>query len=677
MNSRRSAPTLLLAVLAAWAAPSPLQAQFTQQGPPLVGSGALGPSLQGQAVALSADGNTAVVGGLGDNDYTGAIWIFTRSNGVWSQQGPKLVGSGAVGNAAQGFGVAISADGNTAIEVGPDDGTVGAAWVFTRSNGIWSQQGPKLVTSGAVGYPQEISVGLSADGNTAVVGGLSDNNQTGAVWVFTRSNGVWSQQGPKLVGSGYVGEALQGRSVAISGDGNTLAETGPWDNNYAGAIWIFTRTNGVWSQQGNKLVGSFASYEGFGAALSGDGNTVIAGGGGGAWIFVRNYGVWSQQAFALNGSGATSTEITAVGLSGDGNTAILGGSADTGINGNAGLGSEGASWIFVRMAGGWYQLGGKMSGSGADAYQEQGTSVALSADGSTAMVGGDDYFTSNPGASWIYTRLPILYILDSGNRLIWMYDTHGNPLFFENSYVTTPQASGFAIDSGGYFWLTDSSLNQVVKQSGPDLVFRFGVTGRGPGQLYQPYGIAIDSLGNVWVADTGNNRVQEFDGNGNFLLQFGGLGGGDGQFNSPAGIAIDPSGNIWVADTGSNRIQKFDSSGRFLLKFGSFGNAGGLFEGPFSIAFDPEGNAWIADPYNQRIEEFSSAGVFLQAFGGGFSFPSPYGIAVDFLGNIWGVDYNSSHIVEFNSSGVKLFQFGSIGGFLSGQFYHPTYIVAR
>jgi sugar lactone lactonase YvrE len=629
----------------------------------------VGPSLQGQAVALSADGNTAVVGGPWANSYVGAIWIFTRSNGVWSQQGPELVGSGAVGNASQGFGVAISADGNTAIE------TSGSAlWVFTRSNGVWSQQGSELVGSGGGGGP---SVALSGDGNTAVVGGPSDNNQTGAVWVFTRSNGVWSQQGPKLVGSGGVGEGLQGRSVAISGDGNTLAETGPWDNNYAGAIWIFTRTNGVWSQQGNKLVGSYASYEGFGAALSGDGNTVITGGGAGAWIFVRSNGVWSQQAQRLNGSDATSSQITAVGLSGDGNTAILGDSADTGVNGNANFGSEGASWIFVRLGSGWYQLGGKMSGSGADAYQEQGTSVGLSADGSTAIVGGDDYFTSNPGASWIYTRLPILYILDSGNHLIWMYDTHGNPLFFESAYASASQPSGLAVDSGGYFWLTDSSLNQVVKEDGGDVVLRFGTTGRAPGQLYQPNGIAIDFRGNVWMADTGNNRIQEFDGNGNFLFQFGGLGGGDGQFNAPVGIAIDPSGNIWVADTGNNRIQKFDGHGRFLLKFGSFGNAGGLFEGPFSIAFDPAGNAWIADPYNQRVEEFSSAGVFVQAFGGGFSFPSPYGIAVDFLGNIWGVDYNSSHIVELNSSGVELLQFGTIGAYSAGQFYHPTYIVAK
>ncbi|MGD0776834.1 MAG: hypothetical protein ABSC05_28790 [Candidatus Solibacter sp.] len=662
MSAHRSVSVLLFLALAA----STTHAQFVQQGPPLVGTLAVGGSLQGESVAISADGNTAVVGGPGDNSFAGAVWIFTRSNGVWSQQGPKLVGSGAAGASAnQGFGVAISADGNTVIEGAPGDDSSGAAWVFTRTNGVWSQQGNKLVGTGGTG--QGLSVALSSDGNTAVVGGPYDNNQTGAVWVFTRSNGVWSQQGPKLIGSGTSG-AFQGRSVAISGDGNTLAETGPYDNAPAGALWIFTRTNGVWNQQA-KLVGTLAYYEGFGIALSGDGNTVIAGGGGGAWIFARSNGVWSQQTYALTGSGATSQQVTGVGLSGDGNTAILGDIADNN--------EAGAAWIFVRMGGAWYQLGSKMVGSGAVApFQDQGQSVALSADGKTAIVGGPGHLTTTPGASWIYTRLPILYILDTGNHLIWMYDTHGNPVFYWNNYAVPAQPSGLAVDAAGYLWLTDSSLNQVVKQD-DELIFRFGTTGSAAGQLYQPNGIAIDSLGNVWVADTGNNRIQEFDGNGNYLQQFGGLGGGNGQFNAPAGIAIDPSGNIWVADTGNNRIQKFDNTGRFLLKFGSFGNAGGLFEGPFSIAFDPSGNAWIADPYNQRIEEFNSSGVFLQAFGGGFSFPSPYGIAIDFLGNVWGVDYNLSHIVEFNSSGAKLFQFGTIGAYTNGQFYHPTYIVAR
>src|SRR5262249_58545007 len=103
-------------------------------------------------------------------------WVCTRNGAVWSQQGGVLIGDGGVGNARQGFSVALSADGNTVIVGGPDDnlasGAVkGAAWVFTRSNGMWTQQGNKLVGSDVVLKPaQGFSVALSADGNTAIVG---------------------------------------------------------------------------------------------------------------------------------------------------------------------------------------------------------------------------------------------------------------------------------------------------------------------------------------------------------------------------------------------------------------------------------------------------------------------------------------------------------------------------
>jgi hypothetical protein len=157
-----------------------------QQGNKLVGTGAVGQSEQGMSVALSADGNTAIVGGPNDNNNTGvgvgAAWVFTRSGGVWTQQGNKLVGAGAVGNASQGVSVALSGDGNTAIVGGVNDTAgAGAAWVFIRSGGVWSQQGDKLVGLGAVESPaqgigngQGRSVALSADGNTAIVGGPTD-----------------------------------------------------------------------------------------------------------------------------------------------------------------------------------------------------------------------------------------------------------------------------------------------------------------------------------------------------------------------------------------------------------------------------------------------------------------------------------------------------------------------
>jgi hypothetical protein len=201
-------------------------------------------SYQGSSVPLSYDGNTALVGGSGDDGNVGAVWVFTRSGGVWTQQGDKLVGTGAVGAAEQGGSVSLSGDGNTAISGGPlDDWEAGAAWVFTRSGGVWTQQGSKLVGTGATGTAarQAWSVALSTGGNTAVLGSYRDDGYAGAAWVFMRSGGTWTQQGSKLVGTGAVGAARQGISVSISADGTTAILGGYADNGKIGAAWVFTR----------------------------------------------------------------------------------------------------------------------------------------------------------------------------------------------------------------------------------------------------------------------------------------------------------------------------------------------------------------------------------------------------------------------------------------------------
>jgi hypothetical protein len=192
-------------------------------------------------VALSADGNTALIGGCGDNSGIGASWVFTRSNGVWTQQGNKIVGTNNVSNSGQGTSVALAADGNTALIGGPsDNSSTGAAWVFTRTNNLWTQQGSKLVGTGAVGSAYQGMVALTADGNTALIGGQSDNSSMGAAWVFTRANNLWTQQGSKLVGTGAVGSAGQGSSVALSSDGTAALIGGLADNSSLGATWFFT-----------------------------------------------------------------------------------------------------------------------------------------------------------------------------------------------------------------------------------------------------------------------------------------------------------------------------------------------------------------------------------------------------------------------------------------------------
>src|SRR5205807_2121100 len=156
----------------------------------------------------------------GDNNFSGAGWIWKKNSGGWSQQGSKLVGSGAAGPAHQGISVAISSDGTTAIIGGPfDNASVGAAWIWVNSNGVWTQQGQKLVGSDGISPSlQGYSVALSADGNTALVGGWYDNSAEGAAWIWTRSGGVWTQQGSKLVSSGSLNNAAAGVSVALSAD---------------------------------------------------------------------------------------------------------------------------------------------------------------------------------------------------------------------------------------------------------------------------------------------------------------------------------------------------------------------------------------------------------------------------------------------------------------------------
>jgi hypothetical protein len=152
-----------------------------------------------------------LIGGEEDTHHLGAAWVFTRSEGKWKQQGPKLTGGiEETGNASFGVSVALSSDGSIAL-IGAyhDNSSVGAAWAFKRSEtGKWSQQGFKLTGSGESGEGAfGTAVALSADGRTALIGGWADEKQAGAAWEFTRPGGTWRQSGSKLVGKEQSNEA--------------------------------------------------------------------------------------------------------------------------------------------------------------------------------------------------------------------------------------------------------------------------------------------------------------------------------------------------------------------------------------------------------------------------------------------------------------------------------------
>jgi hypothetical protein len=291
----------------------------------------------GKSVALSGDGRTAIVGGPGDRGGNGSAWVFARSGETWTQQGAKL-GTGAnLGESFFGQSVALSGDGQKALVGAPGTSHYqGAAWAFSGEGGSWHQDGAPLTGSdesgsGRFGY----SVALSRDGGTALVGGRLDSEGAGAAWAFTSSGAGWTQQGPKLSRGTEVTQGF-GYSVALSQHGDVALVGAPFEGAAGSSAWRYERSGGEWSaarelEPGVSQTGHHARF-GSGVALSGDANTALVGGPndnahtGAAWVF----GLAPAVAAVTPNQGprAGGTEVTISGSNFSGVTAVRFGSTD-------------------------------------------------------------------------------------------------------------------------------------------------------------------------------------------------------------------------------------------------------------------------------------------------------------------------------------------------------------
>jgi hypothetical protein len=362
--------------------------------------------------AIAISGDTMVIGSV--NDDVGAVidagsaYVFTRSGGVWSQQ-TRLVDPDGAPN--DDFGAAVAISGDTIVvgarhdDRGPT-ADVGAVYVFTRSGGVWSPPAELLASDSAEDDNFGQSVAISGD--SIAVGAIGANAgavlDAGAAYVFTRSGGAWSQQ-TKLTASDGAANDYFGKALSLSGD---TVVVGAYGDDLgaipeAGSAYVFTRSAGVWSPQ-TKLTASdgvAGAVFGYGVALSGDtvllGAPGVASERGAAYAFTRSGGAWSQQVRLVAADGAAD-DVFGIAVAVLGDVAVVGAQGDD----LATTTDAGSAYVFSRSSGVWSLLSKTTASDGA-AGDSFGQSVGLSAD--TVVAGAENTIGGNvqQGSAYVYS----------------------------------------------------------------------------------------------------------------------------------------------------------------------------------------------------------------------------------------------------------------------------------
>lgn len=418
----------------------------------------------GTALAISGDGTTLAVAAIGEgskatgiggdqNDNSasesGAVYVYIRSSGgTWTQQA-YIKASNTSTNDHFGRSLALNGDGNTlavgansessgASGIGGDQNnsdalSSGAVYVYARSGSTWTQQAYVKASNTRTSAQFGASLALSDDGATLAVGAYGVD----AAYIYTRSGSTWTEQAYVKPSNKGVGVHF-GWSLALSGDGTILAVgddsessdatgIGGDQNNYdardAGAVYVYARNGGTWTQQAYVKASNTTANDKFGTslALSGDGTTLAVGargessaatgiGGkqnddsapaaGAVYAYTRSGSTWTQQAYVKASNTTANAQFgTSLAINGDGTTLAVGAvgesSAATGIGGNQKDNSApaaGAAYVYTRSGSAWVQQAYiKASNTAVNEFaagdDSFGTSLALTNDGAALAVG--------------------------------------------------------------------------------------------------------------------------------------------------------------------------------------------------------------------------------------------------------------------------------------------------
>lgn len=467
-------------------------------------------SADGATLAIGAPYESSASGGIGGDPEdesvygAGAVYVYVRDGGGWRQQAyVKASNPGLTDNF--GYMIALSEDGDTMAVAAPYEASAatgidgdqnddsipqaGAVYVFSRSGDAWAQQAYlKASNTGEAGVGNELGDGdqfgfglaLSADGNTLAVGAISEDSgatgadadqsdnsalSAGAVYLYSRSGDSWAQQAYLKASNPGAGD-LFGYSVALSADGSVLAATAyDEDGSLAGtnevqddeavgsgALYIFSRDGGDWTQQAYLKPSNSERNDAFGVAvaISADGRTVVGTAldedgmttginstpqpdmeinlsTGAVYLYTRDDAGWSEQAYIkASNTGPNDTFGARLALSADGGTLAVGAqledSAGQGVDAiqdDDSAQEAGAVYLFTREGSSWTQSA-YVKGSNTEAYDEFGSSIALNGDGTLMAIGArgedsgaaglnagqDDNSAFESGAVYLFSRAP-------------------------------------------------------------------------------------------------------------------------------------------------------------------------------------------------------------------------------------------------------------------------------
>ena len=251
-----------------------------EQQDKLVGESAYIYAFFGASVSLSGD--VAVIGAYGENGFAGAAYVFTRSGGSWSQEARLTPGDAAPG---QGFGAAVAVSGDHLLVGAPHQvgaaTNSGSAYVFAKTGpGTWTQKA-KLTAEGDAMAADLFGISVALDKATAVVGAVGTKEgqlATGAVYVFVRDEaGMWPRE-DRLLPAEVVGNQSFGSSVSVVGDVLAVGDRlGAGQGPSTGAAYVMTRSNGAWGPQEKVFPLDGVAEEHFGKSVALLGSRLLVG----------------------------------------------------------------------------------------------------------------------------------------------------------------------------------------------------------------------------------------------------------------------------------------------------------------------------------------------------------------------------------------------------------------